>query len=331
MKNPELRLRNSPFLKAIMLGLTPTQGCVRFDTMKTTKPSMTLTQLTARFKSEENCKKYLRDLRWPTGVECPRCNSAKVYTLQARPFHWVCKNKDCGGKNGYRFSVITKTVFENTNYPLRTWFQVIYLMTQSKKGISALQIHRQIGSGDYRTAWYMCHRIRSAMRDGGFAKLMGEVEIDETYMGGKEGNKHVSKRGKGRGTAGKIPVIGAIARKGNVVCQMIENTDTATLDGFVRQAVDKQVSLIATDEHSGYRLLDQDYNHKSVRHGAGQYVHGNVHTSNIDSFWSLLKRGVMGTYHKMSKEYLPLYLAEFSFRHNNRRNPDIFRDVIAGC
>jgi IS1 family transposase len=126
-------------------------------------------------------------------------------------------------------------------------------------------------------------------------------------------------------------VIGAIARKGNVVCQMIENTDTKTLDNFVRKTVDSKVSLIATDEHSGYRLLDKDYKHESVRHGKGQYVRGNVHTAHIDSFWSLLKRGVMGTYHRMSKDYLPLYLAEFSFRHNNRKNPDVFRDVLAGC
>ena len=140
----------------------------------TTQPSMTLAELMARFSTEEACKTYLKALRWPNGVHCPRCDSEKVYELKARPFHWVCKNKDCGGKNGYRFSVITHTVFENTNYPLRTWFQVIYLMTQSKKGISALQIHRQIGSGDYRTAWYMCHRIRAAMKDNGFAKLMAK-------------------------------------------------------------------------------------------------------------------------------------------------------------
>ena len=150
----------------------------------TTQPSMTLTELMTRFSTEEACKTFLRDMRWPDGVRCPRCKSKKVYALKTRPFHWICKGKACGGRNGYRFSVITKTVFENTNYPLRTWFQVIYLMTQSKKGMSALQIHRQIGSGDYRTAWYLCHRIRAAMKDGGFAKLMGEVEVDETYIGG---------------------------------------------------------------------------------------------------------------------------------------------------
>ncbi len=293
---------------------------------------MTLAQLKSRFSSEQDCKQYLKELRWPNGVRCPRCNNEKVYELKSRPFHWVCKNADCGGKNGYRFSVITRTVFENTNYPLRTWFEVIYLMTQSKKGISALQIHRQIGSGDYRTAWYMCHRIRAAMQDNNFPKLMGEVEVDETYLGGKDKNRHRNKRVGMKGASGKTGVIGAISRKGNVVCQIIEEADKYTLDGFVRKTVSDKVSLIATDEHAGYgNLKKHGLPHESVSHNKGEYVRGNVHTANLDAFWSLLKRGVIGTYHKLSKEYLPLYLAEFSFRHNNRGNPDIFWDVVAGC
>ena len=296
-----------------------------------TKPNISLAQLMNRFADENECKKFLLELRWPNGVHCPRCNNEKVYTLKTRPYHWVCKHADCGGKNGYRFSIITRTVFENTNYPLRTWFQVIYLMTQSKKGMSALQIHRQIGSGDYRTAWYMCHRIRSAMIDKDFAKLLGEVEVDETYIGGKNKNRHFNKRKPGRGPAGKIPVIGAISRKGNVICQMIENTDSDTLDKFVRNTVDSRVSLVSTDEAPGYRKIDFDFPHEVVNHSIKEYVRGNIHTATIDGFWSLLKRGVVGTYHKMSKEYLPLYLSEFSFRYNNRNNPDIFKDVIAGC
>src|SRR5712692_3406639 len=140
----------------------------------TTQPSITLAQLKKQYGEEEACKELLRDMRWPNGVSCPRCGrKEKVYALKARPLHWVCKNNDCGMRAGYRFSVITKSIFENTNYPLKTWFEVIYLMSQSKKGISALQIHRQIGSGDYRTAWFMCQRIRAAMQDKDFPKLMG--------------------------------------------------------------------------------------------------------------------------------------------------------------
>jgi transposase-like protein len=203
----------------------------------TTQPNITLAELKRDFASEEACKALLRDMRWPDGVRCPRCNSDKVYVLKARPFHWVCKTKECGGRNGYRFSVITKTIFENTNYPLTTWFEVIYLMGQSKKGISALQIHRQIGSGDYRTAWYMLQRIRAAMQDKDFPKLMGQVEVDETYIGGLNRNRHFNKKQKGRGPSGKTTVIGAISRKGNVVCKVIEDTSTETMSKFVRQTV----------------------------------------------------------------------------------------------
>jgi len=299
----------------------------------TTQPKITLAQLMKQFSDETACKTLLRDMRWPDGVKCPRCNRAeKVYELKSKPFHWACKNADCGGRNGYRFSVITKTIFENTNYPLSTWFEVIYLMTQSKKGIAALQIHRQIKSGDYRTAWYMCQRVRAAMKDEGLAKLLGQVEVDETFIGGKMKNKHWDKKPRGaKGTVGKIPVIGAIARKGNVVCQMIENADKPTMDGFVRKVVSEKVDLIATDEAHGYQDLGRVYPHQFVRHSTGEYVRGNVHTAHIDNFWSLLKRGIIGTYHQVSKKYLPLYLAEFQYRYNNRENPNIFFDVIAGC
>jgi transposase-like protein len=295
------------------------------------KPKMTLSQTMDRFSTEEACKQYLQERRWPNGVKCPRCNNEKVYALKARPFHWICKAKTCGGRNGYRFSIITKTIFENTNYPLKTWFQVIYLMLQSKKGISALQVQRLIGSGAYKTAWYMCHRIRAAMRDGGFAKLMGEVEVDETFIGGKDKNRHWDKKRHVSGGSQKMAVIGAIARKGNVVCQMIERTDRTTMTGFVRKAVSERVSLVATDEAPGYDPLKRFFPHQVVKHSEKEYVRGNIHTNNIEAFWSLLKRGVVGTFHQVSKEYLPLYLAEFSYRHNNRKNPDIFADVIAEC
>lgn len=291
---------------------------------------MTLRGLMESFPTNEACKQFLHDRRWPRGIRCPMCGNEKVYALKTRPFHWVCKK--CG-VTPYRFSVTVGTIFENTKYPLKVWFEVLWQMLNSKKGVSALQIQRQIGCGAYKTAWFMCHRLRAAMRDPEFKQLMGIVEVDETYIGRKDKNRHHGKKNGKRGLgSGKTPVIGAIGRKGNAVCRMIEHADARTLNGFVRKAVSEKVDLVATDEHPGYGYLRASgYRHDAVTHSAGEYVRGEVHTANIDSFWSLLKRGIVGTYHNVSKKYLPLYLAEFQFRHNNRENPDIFGQVIAAC
>jgi len=296
----------------------------------------TLDAFDKQFHTEESCRAFLTEARWPKAVDCPRCHSKnKIYQLKARPFHWICKNVGCGGRNGYRFSILTGTIFQDTKIPLRIWFKVGYLMLISKKGISALQMHRVVfgeeSGSDYHTTWYMCHRWRAAMQ-GDAIKLTGEVEVDETYVGGREKNKHKSRRLDTSGTTGKVAVIGAIARKGMVVAKVIENTDTQTLDTFVRQTVTEDVSLVATDEHSGYRHLKKNgYPHETVKHGKGEYVRGLVHTSNLDSFWSLFKRGIVGNFHHVSKEYLPLYLNEFSFRHNNRRNPNMFQELLTTC
>jgi transposase-like protein len=143
---------------------------------------MKFAQLLSQFKTEADCKAYLTKRRWPDGVHCPRCGNLKVWEVKSRPFHWLCK---ACNKNGYRFSVITGTIFENTKYPLVEWFKVAFLMYHSKKGMSALQIHRMIGTGSYETAWSMCHRIRVAMQNSPKGKLFGEVEVDETFVGGR--------------------------------------------------------------------------------------------------------------------------------------------------
>jgi transposase-like protein len=292
---------------------------------------MTLAEFDELFPNEEACKQYLADRRWSDGiVKCPRCSNPKVGKLNWKPFHWVCK---LCGNTPYRFSVTVKTIFENTNYPLRTWFKVLYLMLTSKKGISALQIHRMIGSGSYETAWYMCMRLRAGMKDPEFRQLLGVVEVDETFLGGSDRNRHWDKKTHKTGgeASGKVPVIGAISRKGNVVCRMIENTKRETLDGFIHQTVSPNVSLLTTDEHPAYGKLSKLYPHQIVRHREGEYVRGEVHTNSVENFWSLLKRGVMGTYHNVSKKYLPLYLNEFTFRFNNRKTEDIFGVAVRGC
>src|SRR6266436_7241356 len=196
-----------------------------------------LSHLETLFPNEIACKEFLKTHRWPDGkVICPRCDNEKVYTLAN--YRWQCHK--CH-KSGYRFSVITKTVFENTKYELRTWFTVAFLMLHSKKGMSALQIKRMIfhDKASYETVWYMCTRIRAAMNNDDFKELMGIVEVDKTFIGGKDKNRHWDKKSHVTGGigSGKVGVIGAISRKGNVVCQIIENTNAATLSRFVRKTV----------------------------------------------------------------------------------------------
>ena len=290
---------------------------------------MTVAQFDATFPDEEACANYLIARRWPLGVQCPRCGNNKVFPVKTMPHKWQCYS--CSPGQGYRFSHIAGTIFENTNKPLRDWFRVVHLMLTSKKGMSALQIQRLMGFGSYETAHSMCHKIRAALI-APEEKLGGIVEVDETYIGGKNKNRHWDKRiPDARGTTGKMTVIGAVKRKGNVIARVIDKTDTATLDGFVHEAVSNRVSLLATDEHSGYRHLARTFPHEIIRKSESDYVVGAVHTNTIEGFWSLIKRGIVGSFHKVSRKYLPLYVAEFQFRYNNRSNPDIFGTAVAGC
>jgi ISXO2-like transposase domain/Transposase zinc-ribbon domain len=295
---------------------------------------MTIAEWEAAFPDEDACCAYLAGHRWPEGVACPRCGNVAVKPHGTMPWNWLC-NVCSPSATNYRFSHISGTIFENTNKSLREWFRVIHLMLTSKKGISALQIHRMMGFGSYRTAWYMCHRVRAGLAQEDFRKLMGIVEVDETFVGGLAKNRHIDKRGKGGGTggigSGKTPVVGAVQRKGKVVARVIQSVDGGTLRSFVRAAVSEKVSLLVTDQWVGYRGLDGEYPHEVINHARGQYVHGVVHTNTIEGFWSIFKRGVVGTFHKVSAKYLPLYVAEFQFRYNNRDNANIFGEAIRGC
>jgi hypothetical protein len=287
---------------------------------------MSVADFEAMFPDEDACRAYLIARRWPEGARCPRCGNDKVYAL-ASGHHWQC---EACAKDGYRFSHIAGTIFENTNKPLRDWFRVTHMMLTGKKGTSALQIMRTMGFGSYKTAWYMCHRIRAALVDKDMDKLGGIVEVDETYIGGKAINKHGGRSGKGSGPKGKTPIIGAVERDGSAVARVLTRVTSKAAQEFVREVVSNKVSLLATDESRIYRGLT-DYEHGTVHHAANKYVIGAVHTNTIEGFWSIFKRGIVGSFHKVSAKYMPLYVAEFQFRYNNRKNPDIFGAAIRGC
>ena len=290
---------------------------------------MTVGQFEAMFPSDEACKSYLVARRWPAAVQCPRCGNEKLSTLKARPFHWQCR---ACSPTGYRFSVLVGTPFENTNIGMRKWFQVIYMMLTGKKGVAALEVQRVLGFGSYQTAHYMCHRIRTALCDPNFRKLVGIVEVDETYVGGKNKNRHFDKKQVGSGAVNKFPVMGAVSRKGTLVARAVESVNQGVAEAFIREAVSDKVDLVATDESALYAgLRRKGMKHEAVHHGAGEYVRGVVHTQTLDGFWSLLKRGLLGTFHNVSAKYLPLYVAEFEFRYNNRNNPDIFGSAVGRC
>lgn len=292
-------------------------------------PQMTTAQFEARFPvgDDEACLRYLVARRWPDGIHCPRCGNTDLYDASSyKPFHWQCR--ECN-EQGYRFSAIAGTIFEDTKKPLRDWFRVAHLMLASKKGMSALQIQRLMGFGSYETAHSMCHKIRAALI-APEQKLGGIVEIDETWIGGKDRNRHFSKR-KGHPTKGKTPIIGAVERQGNVVARVLKRVTSQAMLDFVNEAVSNKVSLLATDSWVGYSDYLRRFPHQMVDHSKRQYVIGAVHTNTIEGFWSIFKRGVVGTFHKMSAKYMPLYVAEFQFRYNNRSNPDMFGTAIAGC
>lgn len=276
---------------------------------------MNLVKLVEQFSNEEKAREYLTALRWQNGVTCPRCNADKVSPIKDRP-QYSCN--DCE----YQFSVTSGTIFNDSHLPLWKWFLAVYLMTESKKGISACQIQRSLDVA-YRTAWFLCHRIRAAIKEVNPAPLSGTVEVDETYVGGKR--RHV-----GRGYRGnKVAVIGALERKGPVRIETLKWVDKQKLHDFIHKTTLPETENIYTDEHPGYRgIQDHDTFHGTVNHSQEEWVHGDIHTNGIESVWSLLKRSIVGAYHKVSVKHLDAYLDELEHRFNNRENKFLFRDTM---
>jgi len=273
-----------------------------------------LINLIERYSDEDKCRKYLECLRWHHGVKCPRCSSKKIS-------HIVKRNQyDCDACR-YQFSVMAGSIFHDSHLPLWKWFLAVYLMTESKKGISANQLKRSLAIS-YKTAWYLCHRIRKAIEEAtDKPKLNGIVEVDETYVGGK-----YDKRRK-REPWEKQPVIGLLERNGKFEARKIPTPSKQILVGIVKDRVSNKATVM-TDELPAYKSLNKTFNHESVNHRAEEWVRGNVHTNGTESAWSLFKRSIVGAYHQISEKHLDAYLDEFEWRFNGRENKYLFRDTL---
>ena len=284
-----------------------------------------LFDLLEAFPNEESCIVYLEQLRWPDKkVVSPFDETSKVYHLENH--RYMCKN------TSKIFNVKADTLFSGTKLPLRKWFVAIWLILSHKKGISSLQLSRDLQITQ-KTAWYVLQKIRTCLICKNEGQLDGEVECDETFVGGKNKNRHWDKKVKnsqGRSFIDKTPVLGMLQRKGNVICRVVENTSRHQITPNILKFV-KPTAILYTDEWQGYSEVSKIYSHYSVDHGKKQYVDGNVYTNTLEGFWSIFKRGIIGIYHHLSRKHLQLYVNEFVFRYNTRKISDSSRFNLLLC
>ena len=276
---------------------------------KSFRKGMTIKEIMRLFPDDATAEAWFVSRRWPDGIRCANCDSDNVQTKTTHP----TMPYRCRACREF-FSVKTGTVMRSAKAGYQDWALAMYILATSLKGVSSMKLHRDLGITQ-STAWHLAMKIRETWADKQ-VQFVGPVEVDETYMGGKERNKHESKKlNAGRGPVGKTAVLGAKDRESNqVVATPVPDTTGKTLKGFVKATTGPD-AMVYTDEHAGYRGLS---NHETVAHSAGEYVRGHAHTNGVESFWSMLKRGYVGTYHQLSVKHLDRYVNEFSGRHNSR-------------
>lgn len=273
---------------------------------------MNIVQIYSKFPTEEDCIAHIENVRWRGKPVCPYCASDRVSANEHRQH---CNNCNTS------FSVTVNTIFHHTHLPLQKWFLAISLILNAKKGLSARQLGRDLEINK-NTAWYMGMRIRNAMFEQG-ELMRGIVEMDECYIGGKP-RKGTGPHKRGRGTS-KIPVVGMIERGGKVVAKPVDKSklNQKSLAKFVRETVDVTDAMLITDEYSGYLRIRKFMPHAVINHQVS-YADGEIHTNSIEGFWGLLKRGIIGQYHKVTLRHLHQYVTEFCYRYNYRNNPAVF-------
>jgi len=285
---------------------------------------MTLPEVNTLYSTDDRCRELLERLRWPEGVTFPRCKDSRVSRLREYARY------ECVGCE-YQFTATSGTIFHDSHLPLPIWFVAVLLLCEAKKGMSAMQLKRTlwgIDRGSYKTAWYLCHRIRAAMKQVDQPMLDGTVEMDETYVGGKN-------RGAGRGrgaTANKEVVIGIRQRSGDLRFFHATDASTGTLAKYIRENISEDVEVIVTDEWRGYKGAVGEHKHETVNHSAKEYARYEdgacISTNTVESAFSLLKRGIIGTWHKISAKHLQAYLDEMTFRFDRRGRSDLFIDTL---
>lgn len=292
--------------------------------MKTFK---SILQFQKHFNTDEKCRLFLEEQRWNGTPACPHCGSLNVCRFETNNKIFKCREKECRKK----FSVTVGTIYENTKIPLTKWFLATYILSVHSKGISSLQLANWIDVTQ-KTAWFLNHRIREMLTEKAPEVLSGIVEVDETYVGGKISNKHVSQRKKFNKNSNKTMVFGAVEREGKVITKIIPDTTKESLINSVNE-IAEQGCIMVSDENVGYKGLNKSYTHLKVNHSAKKYVKGIAHTNTIEGFWSLLKRQINGIHHSISPKHLQRYCNEASFRYNQKKvtQDERFGNAVANC